>query len=99
MDLKFLYLTKSYLLIFIQQRGHKVKADGDYFKHVQYPDCFQSSKWVLWKPREAMNYHERLPRLNVQAAKHPWLQCNIVAFQVLLLLAIPNLLNKCFILH
>lgn len=99
MDLKLLYLTKSCLFIFIQQHGHKVKADGAYFKRVQYPDCFQLPERVLWKPREAMNYRERLPRLKAQVAKHPWLQCKIIAFRVLLLLAIPNLLNKCFILY
>lgn len=99
MDLKLLCLTKSYLIIFIHQHGHKVKADGAYFKHIQYPDCFQLPKWVLWKPRETMNYQERLPRLEVQVDKHPSLQCKIIAFWALLLLAILNLLNKCFILH
>lgn len=99
MGLKSLCLTKSYLFIFLQQRGYNVKTDGAYFERVQYQDCCQLPKRVLQKPREAVSHHERLPRLRAQVAKPPWLKRTIIAFSVLLLLAISNLLTKCFILY
>lgn len=53
-DLRLLYLTKNYLFIFIQQHGHKVKADGACFRHVQYPDLAFNCQSEFYKSTERL---------------------------------------------